>query len=602
MLLPEVLLAATGWQAWLVIGLLILVVVLFARETLRFDLVGVLGLALLMIFGVLTPEQAFAGFGSPIIVMLGAVFIIGGALQETAVLDLIGERLVRVLPRGEGWLVLGIMLVAATLSAFMNNTSVTAMLVPLVIGLAKRSAVSPSRLLLPMAFASILGGTCTLIGTSTNLAVSASISARAGLQPFGLFEMTGLGMAFVGFGIAFMVLIGRHLLPRHAEEDLASDFGSRGFLSEIVLLPHSTIVGRRVAESDFSKLDFRILKVVRGGRGFVPDAETVLAAGDVLLVTGEIGELLKVKATEGIEIRPELKLGPADLKNAGLELAEVVVSPRSAIVGRTLKEVRFQQEYGLTVLALYRLGKALRDRISRIRLAAGDLLLVQGRPEALETVRRRRDIAVLAERGAAHPALRKPAVALAIFVGALVLGGFGWVSLPAAFFVAALAMVLTGCLRPIRLYDYVEWRLLVLIGSMLAFGKAMEISGGADLLAEGVVRLLGGMGPLWIVGGYCIVTVLLTQPMSNAAAALVVLPVALQSAERLGMEPRAVALAIMLSASFSVATPLEPSCVLVYGPGKYRFVDFLKVGVPLTLLLVALLLWLLPLGWPLNSR
>ncbi|MCC7374050.1 MAG: hypothetical protein IT581_05310, partial [Verrucomicrobiales bacterium] len=213
-------LAAVGWQAWFVLGLLVLVVVLFAREKPRFDVVAGLGVALLMIAGVLTPEQAFAGFGSPTIVMLAAVFVIGGALQETAVLDLIGARLVRILPRGEGWLVFGLMTVAATLSAFMNNTSVTAMLVPLVVGLARRTSVSASRLLLPMAFASILGGTCTLIGTSTNLAVSAFVGARSGLRPFGLFEMTGLGIAFVGTGILFMVLIGRHLLPRHAEEDL----------------------------------------------------------------------------------------------------------------------------------------------------------------------------------------------------------------------------------------------------------------------------------------------------------------------------------------------------------------------------------------------
>ncbi len=327
--------------------------------------------------------------------------------------------------------------------------------------------------------------------------------------------------------------------------------------------------------------------------------ESVLQAGDVLLVTGEVNNLMKVKATEGIEIRPEVKLGDADLKRAGLELAEVVVSPRSNLIGRTLKEARFQQDFRLTVLAIYRTGQSLRDRISRIRLRAGDLLLVQGRLEALDAVRRRRELAVLAERGPAHPSARKAVLTVLIFAASLLAGGLDVVPVPTAFLVAALTMVLTGCIRPVRVYDHIEWRLLVLIGTMMAFGEAMQKTGGADLLANSVVHTLGGWGPLGVLGGFCLVTILLTQPMSNAAAALVVLPVALETASRLGVDPRPFALGVMLSASISVATPLEPACVLVYGAGKYRFIDFLKAGFPLTLLLFVLLMWLLPRQWPL---
>lgn len=588
-----------GWQAWAVLALLVLVVALFAAEKLRVDFVAVLGISGLLLLGILSPQQAFAGFGSPTIVMLASVFLIGGALQETGVLDYIGSRLIGHLPRGEFWLVLGLMIVASMLSAVMNNTSVTAMLVPIVATVARTTGVSPSRLLMPVAFAAILGGTCTLIGTSTNVAVSGYLSARGGMRPLGLFETWQIGVILVVVGIGYMVLFGRHLLPRHREEDLADDFGIRGFLSEIVLMKDSPLAGKTVSESDLARMEFRILKIVRGGRGFVPDAESVLEGGDVLLVTGNVHDLMKVKATEGIEIRAESKLGEAELRRAGLELAEVVVSPRSNLIGRTLKEARFQQDFRLTVLAIYRLGQSLRDRLSRIRLRAGDLLLVQGRPEALDMVRRRRELAVLAERGPARRTFTKAAQAVGIFGASLLAGGMDLVPVSTAFLIAALAMVLTGCLRPVRVYENIEWRLLVLIGSMMAFGEAMQTTHAADLLAAAVIETLGGAGPLAVLGGFCLVTILLTQPMSNAAAALVVLPVALQSAAQLQVEPRAFAIAIMLSASISVATPLEPASVLVYGPGKYRFVDYLKVGFPLTLILVTVLIGFLPQWWPL---
>lgn len=592
---------AVSWQPWLVLGTLAGLMYLFATERFRVDVVALLGLVALMLTGILSPEEAFAGLGSPTIVMLGAIFVVGGAMQESGVLDLVGGKLVSLLPRSEFWLVTGLMLVAAILSAFMNNTSVAAMLVPLVLGMARRARVSSSRLLIPVAFGTILGGTCTLIGTSTNLAVNAYMVKQAQMAPMGLFETTAPALVLVVAGIVFMALFGRFLLPRSGVEELTDEFGVRGYLSEIVVLPGSPLVGQRVCDSDLARLEFRVIKIVREGRGFVPDAETSLDADDLLLVTGNVMNLMKVKATNGIEIRPEWKWGEADLKKAGVDLAEVVVSPHSSLIGRTLKEARFQQEFGLTVLAIYREGLARWDRISRIPLEMGDLLLVQGRSGSLESVRRRRDLAVLADRGSLVPQGQRPWLTLGIFAGAVALGGLDWVPLSVAFLMAALAVVLTGCLRPLRLLDHVEWRLLILIGSMMSFGLAMQKTGAAEMLAQWVVSGVGRWGAEAVLAGFCLLTILLTQPMSNAAAALVVLPVALESAGRLGASPRAFAVAIMLSASFSVATPLEPACVLVYGPGKYRFIDFVRPGLPLTLLLLVLMWILLPHWWPLRE-
>lgn len=587
------------WEPWAVLGTLGVVMYLFATERFRVDVVALLGVVVLMLTGILGSEEAFAGLGSPTIVMLGAVFIVGGAMQESGVLDLVGGWIVRVLPRGEFWMVTGLMLVAAVLSAFMNNTSVAAMLVPLVLGIARKARVSSSRLLIPVAFGSILGGTCTLIGTSTNLAVNAYVVNQAQLTPMGLFETTAPALVLVVAGIVFMACFGRFLLPRTGVEELTDEFGVRGYLSEIVVLPESSLLGQRVFESDLARMEFRVLKIVRDGRGFAPDAQTTIEAGDVLLVTGNIVNLMKVKATKGIEIRPELKWRDADLKQAGVDLAELVVSPRSNLIGRTLRDARFQQEFGLTVLAIYREGFTLWDRISRIPLEMGDLLLVQGRPGSLENLRRRRDLAVLADRGSLVPHGQSPVLTLGIFAVAVLMGGLAWVPLSTAFLLAALAMVITGCVRPLRIYEHVEWRLLILIGSMMAFGLAMQKTGAAQMLAQLVVSVIGAWGPEAVLAGFCVLTILLTQPMSNAAAALVVLPVALESASRLGANPRAFAVGIMLAASFSVATPLEPACVLVYGPGKYRFADFVKPGLPLTFLLLILMLYLLPEWWPL---
>ncbi|MFN0068306.1 MAG: SLC13 family permease [Limisphaerales bacterium] len=290
---------APGWQAWFVLALLAVVVTMFAREKPRVDLAALLGVAALILARILTPEQAFAGFGSPVIITLASVFVLGGALQATGVLDVLGAWVVRRLGQGELALTLGLMALAAALSAVMNNTTVTAMLTPLTVGLALKAGLSPSRLLMPIAFASILGGTCTLIGTSTNLAVSGFIAQQAGLAPIGLFEITPVGLILVASGMLLLGTVGRALLPRPAPGSLADAYDIRDYLSEIVVMPGSRLVGQAVAESDLARMEFRILKIIRRGRALVPDADTRLETKDLLLVRGDVAALMKVKQTEG---------------------------------------------------------------------------------------------------------------------------------------------------------------------------------------------------------------------------------------------------------------------------------------------------------------
>lgn len=582
-----------------VLALLAVAMVLFSTEALSVDLVTLLLLAALVITGVLTPAEAFSGFSSELIVVLGSIFVLNGALQHAGLAAAIGARLQRVAGRSPGRLLVALMGGAGCLSAFMNNTTATALLVPPVVGVARRAQVSPSRLLLPLAYASILGGTCTLVGTSTNIAVSSYLAER-GLPPLGLFEMTPVGLAILAVGMLYLVGFGRRLLPDHPVEGYTDDYDMREHLSEIVVTAGSRLIGQRMFASDLSKLNCRVLEVLRGNKRFIPNPDTIVQAYDVLLVQGRTSELLRLRTAEGIEVRGDLRLGEGDLASKDIKLAEALVNPRSEVIGRTLKQVGFRQRYGLSVLAVYRKGESLRDKLADLRLQLGDVLLVQGTAGRLELFRHDPDFAILGEVPADRHSRRRTLQIGLLFAGALAAGTFGLMPLSVSLLLAA---VLTVALRWVPLekaYEFIDWRLLILVGGMTAFGLAMAKTGAAEFLAHGVVTAFGPLGPRVVLGAFLLLTVVLTQPMSNAAAALVVLPVALQTALDLGVNPRTFAVGVMLAASISLIAPMEPSCILVYGPGKYRFRDFVRVGCGLTLVLVALVLVLVPVFWPLQ--
>ncbi len=584
-----------------VLGLLILGVVLFSFEKFSVDLVT-LGLLIgLVLFGILTPDQAFAGFSSDIIIILASVFIISGALQRNGLIDTIGHRLFRFSGNSPNRFLVIMMSVVGGFSAFMNNTTVTALFLAPVLGVAKKLKISPSKLLIPLAYASVLGGTCTLIGTSTNIAVNGYMK-KVGLKPLGLFEFTGVGLIILGVGIFFMITIGKRLLPDYPDESLTADYNIREYLSEIIVVPGSHLIGQEIYESDLAKLEFQILGLIRGKKRFVPDRRTLIEAEDILIVKGKVEELMKVKTTAGIEIKPELKLDDPSLQTEEVKIVEALINPRSHLIGRSLKEIDFHQRFGLTVLAIYRHGKSRLEKIGNLRLRLGDLLLVQGATERIAFLRRNPNFTILEEVAPTLYRKNKGLLVVLFFGVAMLLGGMGWMPLSVAFLSAAVLTLVFGCIRIEEAYEFIDWRLLILIGGMTAFGVAMEKTGTAQFLAKWIVMFLEPLGPKGVMAGFFILTILLTQPMSNAAAALVVLPVALSSAATLHVNQRTFAIAIMLAASVSFVTPLEPSCVLVYGPGKYRFVDFVKTGIWLTLILIVVIFFAVPFFWPLEIK
>ncbi len=527
--------------------------------------------------------------------ILASIFIVSAALSETGLLDKLGSQLIRRV-RSKRLFVGYVMLVTGFFSAFMNNTSVTALVAGPVMGMCRKLAISPSKVLMPVAFASILGGTCTLIGTSTNVAVGGYI-ANVGLAPLGFFEFFWVGLLLFLAGMGVILLFWKRIMPDYKETSYAEEYEIKQYLSEIVITDTSRLIGQTVFRSELSKWDIRIIKIIREKTEFIPDSSTRFKARDLLLVECHLDDLMKVKESSGLEVLADT-ISSKEIQGGNIRLGEVLVIPGSPLIDQSLKEVRFRQNYDLVVLALHRHEFTASQKIGNIKLKIGDVLLVQGTEDTFEANRNSKDFSFIGDFRVNMFKERKGIISAIIFLLAVLLGSLGWVPLSIAFLTAALSVVLAGALSMERAYQVMDWKLLILIGGMSAFGTAMHNSGAAEFLANGIIQLLGGFGERYVLGGFVLLVILLTQPMSNAAAALVVLPVALEAAHILEASPRSFAIAIMLGASVSLITPFEPSCILVYGPGKYRFIDFIKAGLPVTLILFLLIMVLVPLFWP----
>lgn len=581
----------------IVIGLLLLTIVLFATEKFSVDMITIGLLIALTGIGILTPEEAFRGFGSDFIIMLASIFVVGAAMQNAGVLDMISNTIRNMNHKRIRWMPAYIMSAVGITSAFLNNTAVTAMFVAPVTALAGQMKTSPSKLLLPMAYASILGGTCTIIGTSTNIAVNAYLS-KHGYTPFGMFDFVAIGAVMLLIGILYLLLFGNQLLPGRSHVTMVNELESSHFFTEIIVMPNSEMAGQKVRDTLLSEKGFKVLNIIRDRQNTVASGYSVVEQGDVLLVEGSISELLKIKTSIGVEIFSEY-ISESDLNTDEIRLAEVMVTPANDFVGQTVRESQFKRRFGLLIVAVNREGHTLSDKIGNLVIRTGDRLLVQGPAVNIEYRQNRGDITIVNEYRFNKPRnVRNALLSTGFFLGAVTVGTLEWLPLSIAFMAAAFLCIAFRCLKAEEAYQKVEWKLLILIGGMSSFGIAMEKTGTAALLSEQVIGFTGAFGPVAVMAAFCVLTLLLTQSLSNAAAAMVMLPIALNAAHFLEVNPLSFALAVMLSASVSLITPLEPSCLLVYGPGKYKFTDFLRTGIPLSILLLAVILLMVPLLYP----
>jgi di/tricarboxylate transporter len=592
-----------SWQIVVTLALLAAAVVLFASERLRVDLVALLMMTTLMVLGIVSPEDGLAGFANPATVTVASMFVLSAGLLRTGALDRLGDLFTVLAKRHLLLAVAAIMAVIAPLSAFINNTAAVAIFLPVVLAVSRDSGVSASKLLIPLSFASMLGGVCTLIGTSTNVLVS-SIAAAHGEEPFGMFEMAPLGLVFLAVGSLYLLTVGVRLLParRTAAADLTESFGMGDYLTEIELTAEAESVGHGLADSPLVRdLDLDVLQVVRDGRSLgLPTGDTVLAAGDLLRVRCDADCVRALGERPGVGLRPRRKWTDRVLEGEELVLVEAVVLPNTRLDGGTLAGTRFRNVFGATVLALRHRDRLIHEAMSRQRLAAGDTLLLELPRQRLAQVRALPDLAVISEAAQRPLRRRRTLAAVAILAAVVATAASGLLPVAVAAAAGAVLMVLARVLSLEEAYEAMDWKVVFLLAGVLALGAALETTGAASLLSDGLLRTAGGLGAMAVVAAFYLLTSLLTETMSNNATAAVLAPVALVTADTLGVDPRPLLMAVTFAASASFMTPVGyQTNLLVYGPGQYRFADFLRVGTPLNLVFWVLATLLIPRFWPL---
>jgi len=430
--------------------------------------------------------------------------------------------------------------------------------------------------------------------------VSGMITAY-GLEPIGMFELSPVGIPIAIGGLVYLYLARRFVPDRQPPAELAEGLGIKPYLSELVILPESRLAGKTLRDANIGpELGLEVQRIIRGERRLAPRSSTVLQAGDILVTIGTEEDILRIKDTAGVEIVADAKLSDDDVTDDAT-LAEAVLLPGSPLIGRTLRRQRFRERYGLQVLGINHHGRKVVDKLDESLLHLGDVLLVQGRLGNIERLHENnvfrvlRPVETIEDR---RPRRGRAPLAIAIFVVVLALVTFGVLPLPLAVMLGAFAAFVTRCITPAEAYGAIEWRVIILIGSMLSLGVAMEHTGAANFLAARLLSFAGADEPRLLLTVFFVLTVLLTQPMSNQAAAIVVLPLGLETAVQSGLDPRTFAMMIAVAASCSYLTPLEPACLMVYGPGRYRFADFLKIGALLTVLIYAIAVALVPVVWP----
>ncbi len=585
--------------------MVVFAVVLFAIERIPMEVSSLTLLVMLVATGLLTAEEALAGFSSETVMFIFALLAMTQGLAATGVMRLIGLRLTAFARFGPRTFVAAMLTAVCVCSSVASNTAVTAAFLPIVIATAAQVGVPKGRLLMPMAFASMLGGTIFLFGTSTNLVTSAAM-ADLGLGPIGFAELAPMGLPLAAASIALLTLFGGRLL--RARDDTVDDaVADRDFVAEAVLTEGSRLAGKPLSRVT-QGLGIPVVGVVREGRLLPPEPGHRLAAADHLVVRGRLGDILKVRSLRSLQLWAELVLRP---DRGSHVVVEAWVPPTSALVGRSVRRLRFADRYGLVVLGLHRHPALQRqdvmatvergEPLRAVPLAEGDVLLLSGPEERIRHVAEEGDLAVLGAVDYDRPRYDRAALALLIFGAAVATAGLQLVSPAIAGLAGMLAMIATGCV-PSRTAFRVDWRIIILIASLLALGRAVEKSGAGRAVAEGLIPLAEIAGPRGVLAVVMLLTVVLSVPMSNQAAALVVLPIAVHAAMELGVDPRPFAIGTCLAASCAFLTPLEPSAALVFGPGRYRFADFLRVGTPLTVLAVLLLTFGIPLVWPLEAR
>jgi di/tricarboxylate transporter len=582
-----------------VFGIILVALVLFAAEPVPIDITAIGIMVALMVLGTagpvnlteISPADGTSGFASSATLTVLAMFVLSAGVQRTGIIQLLGRRIARITRDSLSRQLGATMSLVGPISGFINNTAAVAILLPMVTDLAHEGGTSPSKLLIPLSYASMFGGMLTLIGTSTNILASDIVARPQYLgRPFSMFEFTALGVVVSIAGFCYLLTVGRWLLPERirAEDDLTEEFGMAEYLTEVVVREDSPLVGETV-QSGLEETDFDVdlVQLIRGNQVFLePLAPKVIQAGDVFAVRTDRDTLVELLDVEGLDMVPDVTVDEDELEQAEEEenLVEVVIAPGSFLAGESLASTNFRQRYDATVLALRRGGEVIRQRMDHLRLRVGDTLLVQATGGSVDRLNTNRNFIVAQE--IKRPDFRRSKVPLAVGIVAGVVGVAALNVLPIV--VSALAgavlMVVTGCLKPTEVYEAVQWDIIFLLAGVIPLGIALERTGGADFIAEIIVGGSSALPMLGVLALMYLVTALLTNVISNNASVVLMVPVAFETALQVGADPFAFVLAVTFAASTAFMTPVGyQTNLFVYGPGGYRFTDYVRVGTPLQL-------------------
>ncbi|MCB2205068.1 SLC13 family permease [bacterium] len=591
-------------EMWIVIGLLAAALVLFSIERIRVDVTAVLIMAALIVSGVLTPRQGFAGFSNTATITVAAMFVISEALRRTGAVSYLAVASKKIFNRGYMQGLILTMVLIAVVSAFINNTPVVAVFIPVLLSVSNDTSISPTRLLLPVSFASMFGGMLTLVGTSTNILIN-SIAVEHGQNAFGMFEFTLPALLLLGAGLLYMMTFGLRLLPdRPSENSLTRRYDMADYLTDIVLLPEAPSVGSRVDESPLVRdLDIDVIGVIRDGtwQGDAPHAVR-LEAGDTLRVRCDVRQIHELKRHVGCTVKGDKTLQDEDFNTEELSLLEVIVAPNAPLVGQSIRSAKFRDMFRATALALRHRGALQRKGFRNTRLSPGDAILIET-PKA-DTRRIEADPNFVVASEVQLPTYRRSRLFSALLVAAavIVVAALNLLPIEAAAVAGAILLVLIGTITIEEAYRAIDWKVIFLLGGILSLGIAMESSGLASQLSDTLISMVGQFGPLAFLAILYLLTALLTGIMSNAATAVLIAPIAFAGAESLGISARPLLVAVTFAASASFLTPVGyQTNTMIYGVGQYRFADFLKIGTPLTLLFWALSVLLLPVFFPFHG-